>query len=94
MNNIKEVCIQTIHSMLLYIPLVQKLHQAVCNIERTTSAECRDVKMLSNYESGIIWFNTEQYYIEKMFIRAQQRRSDEIRIINYFPPQLWSQKEC
>ena len=40
MNNIKAVCIQTIHSMLLYIPLVQKLHQAVCNMERTTSAEC------------------------------------------------------
>ena len=39
MNNIKAVCIQTIHSMLLYILLVQKLHQAVYNMERITSAE-------------------------------------------------------
>ena len=40
-NNInwKHIILQTIHSMLLYIPLVQKLHQAVCNMERITSAE-------------------------------------------------------
>jgi len=52
----------------------------------------RDVKMANNVDSCILWMTTELYNIKKMFIRAVYRKSRNIRVMNYFPPQLWERK--
>ena len=57
-----------------------------------TGIKIHDCKMSFNPDSGIMWITTDIFSIKRIFARMVQMKNPDIKVINYFPPQVWERK--
>ena len=55
--------------------------------------EIKTLKMSTNIQSKVMWIETGELNVRRIFHRMKNLRNPAIQLINYIPPELWERKK-